>query len=128
MLDENFLYTHAIASCSEVHRVDPDHRSFFQIHQENFNSGSDYIQFYWGNHDSKLDEKSCVGLANHVSEHGFFFKFNFDPVKKAAPELNDYFVILTEREYELFHLTGVLTPNLEHRGNTDSVFIAETAR
>ena len=48
MLDENFLCTHAITSRSEVHLVEPDRHTYVQLCNENFNSASDYTQFYWG--------------------------------------------------------------------------------
>ena len=57
------------------------------------------------------------GLINHFTEHGFYFKYNFEPFSSVSDNFYDYFVILTEKEYAPFRLTGTLTPSLDYRTN-----------
>ena len=56
-----------------------------------------------------------MDLAKDFADNGYFFKLNFDPLNKVTDNFYDYFVVLTEKEYALFHVAGTLSPSLEYR-------------
>ena len=115
MQDEHFYYPHSQLACSTIEPLLPDHLRYVEAHREDFNFYEDYIHHYWGNFYSVFDSEAYTDLASDFARKGFYFKYHFEPFSKLYDGYYDYCVVLTEKEYELFHFTGILTPNLQHR-------------
>ena len=113
MLEADFRYVHGRLTCSDFTPVDPDYSHYFQTRRGEFNEYQGYINYYWGNSYSTFDAELSMDLTKHFIENGFYFKYNFDRFSNVSDDFYEYFVILTEKEYSLFHLTGTLAPSLE---------------
>jgi len=114
-LEDGKFYPHSRITCSNVEPVIPDYGPYFQIHNVSFDSYEGYVSYFWDDCYSDFDALVSQDFTKDFYDHGYFFKHDFDPFKELRENFYDYFVVLTEKEYELFHVTGVLTPTLEYR-------------